>query len=108
MNIGSNHTISSKRLIKADGKETYSGPNLLADVQVWIEKMSLEDSQVWTGGSSLALNLMIMDGLPDIKRSDKITDEDGVEYFVYGVQPFKGGDVPSHTEVALSSKAVTI
>lgn len=101
---GSNHIISTNRLEETSGKEDYGATEILSDVAVWIEQLDKKASLMWSGDSSLLINLMHIDGLPDIKTSDLVTDDDGVEYIVQGVQFFKGADIPSHTEVIMAKQ----
>lgn len=100
---GANATISSERILTVSGKDSYaSGP--LSSVSAYIEPAEKEPSEFINGESAFYVFMCVVDGSVDVKISDRITDDLGNIYTVKGVQFFRGGDVPSHTEIILIKK----
>lgn len=101
--IGSNATISTKRIEAVDGKQSYSETYTLENVEAYIEPINAEAAKNFEENIFLLFTLII-DGVVDILISDLVVDDEGDEYTVKGVKPFKGGDVPSHTEAVIVKK----
>jgi hypothetical protein len=103
--LGANSVISTKRLVVTNGKEAYPSENILFDEEACIEQMTAEAAAMWSGENALLMHKMFLDEIQEIKTSDLVTDDLGNEYIVKGVQFFRGGDVPSHTEIAMVKEA---
>lgn len=99
--LGANSIISTQRLVETDGKEAFS-EDVLTDVECYIEQTNAEKAVFWGDHNVFFIYTMYIDGLPDIRVGDRVTDEDDNVYTVKGVQKFKGGDVPSHCEVVIN------
>lgn len=102
--LGENSTISTKRLFTTAGKEAYGDENILNGVSVYIEQLNAEAAAMYTGEDVFNVYKLFGDGLLDLIIGDQVTDEDAITFVVKGVQSFKGGDVPSHTEAILMKR----
>lgn len=102
--LGSNTTISTKRMVDTDGKEAYS-LDVLTNESAYIEQLTGESVALYggEGDNIFMLFRMHLSGQPDVKKSDLVTCDLGV-FVVNGVQHFPGGDISDHTEVILRSK----
>jgi len=100
--IGANCTVTTYRLeVDGSGHQAY-GSAVISGQDAWIEQLDAEAASFFASDDSVFfVNSMHLDGLPDLKISDKVIDSDGYEYIVRGVQPFRGGDIPDHTEAVI-------
>lgn len=98
---GANSLITTQRLESdGEGKDQY-GSNILSSREAYIEPLSAQAAKNYAEYDMNMLHLMVCDDVVDILISDRVTDDDGVTYKVIGVQSFKGGEIPSHTEVVM-------
>lgn len=101
-----NRTISTYRQATVSGdKTTFSGTATLEDVAVDIQRTSTEVAILLDDTSGVHTFSMYMDGTPDIKIGDKVTDDNSTDYIVKGVKTFSGyTDSDDHTEVTMTEK----
>ena len=86
------------------GKTSYS-IEVLSDVSAYLEPNGSMPEQGLDGKNAYMSYLGVLDGQPNIKLDDKVIDEDGNEYSVKGITPFKGNtDIDNHTELLLFKK----
>ena len=97
-----NTTIQVKRVVTTDGKDTYG--SVILSLGAYIEPIEPEAHGGFQDESVYLDHKCWVDNIQDIQRSDLITDSDDNEYVVRGVQKFKGGDVPDHTEIIMTKK----
>lgn len=102
--VGSNTEITTYRIVAQGGKESYSETPHIDGVKAFIEPIQPEPSALWNGESVFELHKCYVDGILDIVVSDRLIDSNGNEYSIKGVQVFRGGDVPSHTELTIVKK----
>lgn len=103
--IGANTTITTYRIVRdANDKEAYSASPTLTSVSAWVEQLDQEPTEFVSGDSTYYNFRCYVDGILDVKISDKVIDGDGYEYTVKGVQAYNGGDVPDHTEISMTIK----
>lgn len=102
--IGANSTISVFRMQTTSNKDSFGEVANLSGLSAFIEPITAEPSTGFNDESVYLLHKCYIDDKPDIRISDKIIDDLAAEYTVKGVQYFRGGDVPSHTELTVSKK----
>jgi hypothetical protein len=103
--IGKNNSIKTYRITTdLNLKEIYSSTPTLNGLSVYLEPIELEPSEGFHGEAVYNRFVCFADGNQDIKISDKVIDSEGNVYIVNGTQYFKGGDIPSHTEISLTKK----
>jgi len=103
--IGANTTITTYRIVRdGNDKEAYSVVPTLSSVSAWVEQLDQEPTEFVSGDSTFYNYRGYVDGILDIKISDKVIDAEGNEYTVKGVQSYNGGDVPDHTEISMTIK----
>jgi hypothetical protein len=101
---GANSLITTRRFATdGEGKDTYTD-DVITSTEVYIEPLNAQAAKNYADYDMNLLFLMVGDGIMDILISDSVTDEDDVNYVVIGVQPYKGGEIPSHTEVVMFKK----
>lgn len=101
--IGSNNTISTKRLATVNGKSTYS--NNLSNVACYLEPASGDVAQQARSVHGFILYNLICEGVVDLAMNDRVFDSDGNEYSVYIIQQFQDNiEIDNHTEALLKIK----
>lgn len=103
--IGANETISTQRRAEsATGKQTWDGSNVLENISACLEQLSPDMAVSLDGQFTYDMYRMHIDGTPDIKEGDTVTDSQSRVFTVQGVQKFDNTDVPTHTEAILMLK----
>ena len=101
---GSNSLITTQRLeTDVEGKDEYSA-DILSSTEAYIEPLNAQAAKNYAEYDMNMLYFMVCDGVVDVLISDRVTDDEDVTYKVIGVQSFKGGEIPSHTEVVMFKK----
>lgn len=86
------------------GKTSYS-IEVLSDVSAYLEINSSEPLTGLDGKNAYYSYLLIIEGEPDILLDDQVIDQNGNQYSVKGITPFKDNtDIPNHTECLLYRK----
>lgn len=98
---GANTTVTTYRMETVSGKQSYSSTPTITSEEAYIEPLSEQAAANYSGENQHMLFLMVMDGIQDVISSDKVVDGDGFEYIVKGIKPYRGGEIPSHTEAVI-------
>lgn len=102
MILGANNKITTYRLVTASNKDTYDSSATLTDVAVYIEQVDPNIAVILDDQHAFETYKAYIDGDQDIIISDKVVDQDSVEYIVSGVQRFvDNSDVDNHIEVTM-------
>lgn len=96
--IGTNCTISVKRPTTTAGKTTYPSSYVIEGLPAYKEQVQPELSPIFNEKSAFETWKFFVDNV-DIRRGDKIFDNDSNEYKVEGVQPFANNEIPDHMEI---------
>lgn len=101
---GANSIVTTRRFeTDEEGKDQYTD-DVLSSTEVFIEPLNDQAAKNYAEYDMNLLFLMVGDGILDILISDSVTDDEGTNYVVIGVKPYKGGEIPSHTEVVMFKK----
>lgn len=103
---GDNSTITTKRLSARDagGKQAYS--TLLSGVACYIEPVDPRRTPSFTQGNQVFdLYLCIIQEIVDVRKGDRITDQDGQEFVAAGVRVLRNTDVPGHIEIYMTIRS---
>lgn len=101
---GANSLITTRRFTTdSEGKDQYN-TDVISSTEVYIEPLNAQAAKNYADYDMNLLFLMVGDGIMNILISDSVTDEDDVNYTVVGVQQYKGGEIPSHTETVMFKK----
>lgn len=103
--LGTNASISSKRLTNANNKESYPATFYLSAIECYLEKARPEVAIRWDGVAAYDIFTAYVEGNYDIIISDYVEDDEGVAYVVGEIQVFKNNsDVPDSMEITLFKK----
>ena len=92
---GQNNVISTYRFeTDGDGHDNYSSTATLDSVNCYIEPMSSRDMAFIVGNPFEGWHLVV-DGVQDIQKDDKVVDKDNNEYIVFDIR--KSDDIEDTT-----------
>ncbi len=96
-----NNVINVKRLATAGDKEEYPEEFHLEGIGCYIEQTDPRVAAAFGDENAFKTFLCVICEILDIKISDKIIDQEGVEYRVGGILKLKNPEIDDHIEITM-------
>lgn len=104
--MGANNTISVKRFATdAERKQSFGGTFVLQNEPAYIEPIQAQIATILDDQNAYYMFKIYCEGKLDIRVADKITDAQGREYFVKGIEPYSNNqDTGDMTQMVCTSR----
>lgn len=100
-----NSVINTKRLVTSGTKQSYpSEIYTLSNIDCYIEKTDPKVAVMFGDENAFNTFFCSINAILDIKKTDLVIDQDGIEYRVGGVQKFTNPEIADHMELVMYQK----